>query len=119
MARKPANFIAMTVGRDAAVDNETIYRVQIELSPFESVGILADYRLDYCCMPQQQDPTGGNWHLNAYASGAVVTALRAAGRAVDVLADAMAEGRRMQALLPKGDRFEGGRKGLTLVGKLI
>jgi hypothetical protein len=49
----------------------------------------------------------------------MVTALREAGRKVEVLADANAEGKRLQKLVGKGDRFEGGRLGPPGVGKLI
>lgn len=118
MARKP-RFAATAVGDAAAVDDKTIYRVRVEMSPHETVGNLGAFRLDYCCMPQERDDRSGQPRLHAYARGSVVTALRKAGRKVEVLADALAEGRRMQKLISKTNRFDGGKKGPDNIGTLI
>ena len=118
MARK-ARFVAAPVGLDAPVNDKTIYRVHIDMSPHETVRNLGAFKLDYCCMPQERDPRGGSSRLHAYASGAVVGAVRKAGRKVDVLGDAHAEGQRMQKLISKTNRFEGGKRGPETIGKLI
>jgi hypothetical protein len=118
MARKPRSA-ATTVGDDAAVDDKTIYRIRVEMSPHETVRNLGEFRMDYCCMPQERDERSGKKRLHAYARGATIAALRKAGRKVEVLADAIAEGRRMQKLISKTDRFEGGKRGPEAIGKLI
>lgn len=118
MPRK-SRFKATSVGENAPVDDKTIYRVRVDMSPHETVRNLGAFRLDFCCMPQERDAQGGQRRLHAYARGETVTALRAAGRRVEVLADAIEEGRRMQALISKTDRFDGGRKGPEGIGKLI
>jgi hypothetical protein len=65
------------------------------------------------------DERSGIRRLHAYASGHAIETLRKAGRKVEVLADAMAEGKRLQKLVGKGDRFEGGRRGPGGIGKLV
>jgi hypothetical protein len=111
---------AEAVGFNAPVKDETLYRVRVDLSPHETVGILGSFHLDYCCMPQERAPEPGRRRLHAYASGATVAAMRKAGRRVEVMADAHAEGRRMQKLLGRGaDRFRGGKHGPEGVGTLI
>ena len=118
MARKP-RFAAVAVGADAAVDDKKIYRVRVDMSPHETVRNLGAFNLDFCCMPQEREERGSQRRLHAYARGATVAALRKAGRRVEVLADAMAEGQRMQKLISKTDRFEGGKRGPEAIGKLI
>jgi len=118
MARKP-RFAATPVGEDAAVDDKKIYRVRVEMSPHETVRNLGAFKLDYCCMPQERDERGGQRRLHTYARGAVVAAMRKAGRKVEVLADAHVEGQRMQKLISKTNRFEGGKRGPETIGKLI
>ena len=118
MAKK-SRFTATAAGENAPVTDGTIYRVKVEMTPHETVRNLGAFRLDFCCMPQERDAQGGRRRLHAYASGETVTALRAAGRQVEVLADAIEEGRRMQTLISRTDRFDGGRKGPEGVGKLI
>ena len=100
-------------------DDKTIYRVRVQMSPHETVRNLGQFRLDYCCMPQEHDDRGGPPRLHAYARGAAVTAMRKAGRKVEVLADALAEGRRLQKFISKTDRFQGGKKGPETIGKLV
>jgi hypothetical protein len=117
---KGKRLAAGAVGFDAPVKGDTLYRVHVDLSPHETVGILGSFRLDYCCMPQDRAPEPGRRRLHAYASGATVAAMRKAGRRVEVIADAHAEGRRMQKLLGGGtDRFRGGKQGPEGVGTLI
>ena len=119
MARKP-RFTATAVGADASVDAAKLYRVRVAMSPHENVRILDPYNLDYCCMPQERGERGGPVLLQAYARGAQVAAMRKAGRRVEVLADALEEGRRMQALVSKTNRFSAaGGGGPQPVGKLI
>jgi hypothetical protein len=111
---------APAAGFEAPVKAETLYRVRVDLSPHETVGNLGAFHLDYCCMPQERAPDGASRRLHTYASGATVAALRKAGRRVEVLADAHAEGRRMQKLLGGGtDRFRGGKQGPEGVGTLV
>jgi hypothetical protein len=116
---KKSRFTATPVGEDAPVEDHTIYRVRVDMSPHETVRNLGAFKLDYCCMPQERDERGATRRLHAYARGAVVAALRKAGRKVEVLADAHAEGRRMQQLISKTNRFEGGRRGPDTIGELI
>jgi len=118
MARK-TRFVAAPVGEDAPVDDKAIYRVHVEMSPHETVRNLGAFKLDYCCMPQERDTHDGLLRLQAYASGAAIAALRKAGRKVDVLADAQAEGQRMQKLISRTNRFAGGKSGPETIGKLI
>jgi hypothetical protein len=110
---------ADTGGQKARIVHNKMYRVLVDVSPHETVRNLGAFKLDYCCMPQPRDEKTGGRRVHAYASGATVAALRKAGRAVDVRADAMVEGRRMQKRIAKGDRFRGGRDGPSGVGKLI
>jgi hypothetical protein len=111
---------AEIVGYNAAVKSGTKYRVRIDLSPHETVGILAAFHLDYCCMPQERVPLSEERRLHAYADGATVKAIRESGRRVEVLADARAEGLRMQKLIAgRSDRFRGGKQGPEGVGVLI
>jgi hypothetical protein len=106
--------------RRAKVDQHKTYRVLVDLAPNETVGSLRDVNLDHACMPQPpRDERAGITRLHAYASGHAIETLRKAGRKVEVLADAMAEGKRLQKLVGKGDRFEGGRRGPGGVGKLV
>jgi hypothetical protein len=71
-------------------------------------------------MPQEpRDERAGNMRLHAYATGEVIEILRKRGTKVEVLADALAEGKRLQKLVGKGDRFQGGRIGPRGVGKLV
>jgi len=95
------------------------YRVLLEVSPHESLRNMRGFRLDHCCMPQPPADQGGTQRLHAFATGATIAALRKAGRTVKVLADADAEGKRMQKLIAKGDRFQGGRSTPRGVGKLV
>jgi hypothetical protein len=102
------------------VDQRKTYRVLVHLDPHEKVRSLHDLDLDHACMPQpRRDERTGVTRLHAYASGHVVEILRKTGRKVEVLADAIAEGKRLQKLIGKGDRFEGGRRGPPGVGKLV
>jgi hypothetical protein len=118
MGRRP-RFAATPVGEGAPVHDKTIYRIRVQMSSHETVRNLGQFRLDYCCMPQERDDRGGPPRLHAYARGAVVTAMRKAGRKVEVLADALAEGRQMQKFISKTDRFQGGKKGPETIGKLV
>ena len=95
------------------------YRILLEVSPHESLRNMRGFRLDHCCMPQPPADKSGTQRLHAFATGSTVAALRKAGRTVKVLADADAEGKRMQQLIGKGDRFEGGRGAPRGVGKLV
>src|SRR5713101_7818216 len=95
------------------------YRILVEMSPHETVGNLGEFRLDHSCVPQPRPTESGGRHLHALARGATVAALRKAGRKVKVLADAAAEGKRLQRHIGKGDRFKGGRSGPTGIGKLV
>jgi hypothetical protein len=107
MARK-SKFIAMGVGKDAAVDPKRMYRVVVEMKPGETVRDLKGFKLDYCCMPQSREIVAGKSRLHAYSSGAAIAAIRKAGRPVEVLADAEEEGKRMQKFVSKTNRFAGG-----------
>jgi hypothetical protein len=95
------------------------YRVLVEVSPHETPNNLGAYHIDYCCMPQPPVDETAIRRLHAYATGATVAQLRKSGRKVEVLADADAEGRRLQKFIGKGDRFAGGRRSPRGVGKLI
>ncbi len=83
------------------------------------MGTLGEFRLDHSCMPQPHPAESGARRLHAFARGATITALRKAGRNVTVLADADAEGKRLQKHIGKGDRFKGGRSGPKGAGKLV
>jgi hypothetical protein len=106
-------------GKTTRVAPGKIYRVQVETSPHETVRNLGDFRLAHCCMPQPPRTEAGGQRLHAFASGRTVAALRKAGRKVRVLADAVAEGKRAQKHIGKGDRFQGGQRGPAGVGKLV
>lgn len=95
------------------------YRILVEMSPHETVGNLGEFRLQHACMPQPRPTESGTGRLHAFARGATVVALRKAGRKVRVLADADAEGKRLQRHIGKGDRFKGGRSGPKGIGKLV
>lgn len=95
------------------------YRVLVDISPHETVRNLGGVGLDYCCMPQPPADSSGRRRVHAYAPGATVTALRQAGRAVEVLADATAEGKRAQKNVSKVDRFKAGRSGPPGAGELL
>ena len=117
----PAKQRRATRARDAVkVDQRKTYRVLVHLDPHEKARSLHDLDIDHTCMPQPpRDERTGVTRLHAYASGRVVETLRKTGRKVEVLADAAAEGTRLQKLIGKGDRFEGGRRGPRGVGKLV
>jgi hypothetical protein len=117
----PAKKRRATLARGAVkVDERKTYRVLVHLDPHERARGLHDLDLDHACMPQPpRDERTGIVRLHAYASGHVVQTLRKTGRKVEVLADATAEGKRLQKLIGKGDRFEGGRRGPHGVGKLV
>ena len=106
-------------GKIAFIAADNTYRVIVRMTPHETVRNLGAFRLDFCCMPQPRSVTSGERTLHAYASGRTIAELRKAGRTVEVLADAKLEGRRMQKLVGKGDRFKGGRLGPAGVGKLV
>jgi hypothetical protein len=95
------------------------YRVLVEMSPHEKVGNLSGFNLQHVCMPQPRPTASGTRHLHAFARGTTVSRLRKAGRTVKVLADADAEGKRLQKHIGKGDRFQGGRAAPKGVGKLV
>jgi hypothetical protein len=119
MAKKSRSAAKRTARNPRVVLNKN-YRVLVEISPGDSPRDLGRFRLDHCCMPQPAAEPTGIRRLHAYASGATVAALRKAGRKVDVLADADAEGKRLQKMLiGKGDRFSNGRRGPRGVGKLV
>jgi hypothetical protein len=116
MAKKSASRLASSIKHIAP---RKTYRVLVDIGPHETSRNLHPVRLDHCCMPQQPPDSTGVRSLHGYASGATVAALRKSGRTVTVLADADAEGKRMQQLVSKVDRFKGGRLGPRGVGKLI
>jgi hypothetical protein len=118
MARK-SRVVAKRAGKLARVATNKTYRVLVEISPHETVRNLGAFHLDHCCMPQPRDEKTGGRRVHAYAQGSTIVALRQAGRKVEVLADAMVEGKRMQKLVGKGDRFQGGRRGPAGIGKLV
>jgi|ERR1043165_5055521 hypothetical protein len=103
----------------ARVSSSKVYRVLVEMSPHETIRNASTPGLNYCCMPQPAPDASGQRRIHGYASGTAVKALRRAGRAVHVIADAAAEGKRAQKNVSKIDRFEGGRSGPPGVGKLI
>ena len=111
--------IAMRVAKGLQVSPTKNYRILVEISPHETPRNLGAYHIDHCCMPQPDRDDTGVRRLHAYASGATVSALRKSGRTVKVVADADAEGKRIQKFIGKGDRFKGGRRGPPGVGKLI
>jgi hypothetical protein len=118
MAKKPRTSSRRGAGKIRVVPTRT-YRIQVETSPHETVGNLGAFKLAHCCMPQPERDESGALHLHAFATGATVSALNKAGRKVRVLADAMAEGKRAQKHVGKGDRFQGGQRGPAGIGKLI
>ncbi len=95
------------------------YRILVEMSPHERVANLGAFRLDHACVPQPEPSAAGMRQLHAFARGTAVLALRKAGRSVTVLADADAEGKRLQKHVGKGDRFKGGRYGPSGIGQLV
>jgi len=95
------------------------YRILVEMSPHEKVGNLGGFRVQHACMVQPRPTESGTRNLHAYARGATITALRKAGRKVTVLADADAEGKRLQKHIGTGDRFKAGRFGPKGSGKLV
>jgi hypothetical protein len=105
--------------RAAALAANGYYRVLVDLSPHETAGNLSAFGLDHSCMAQPAPRESGERQLHAFASGASVTAMRAAGRSVTVIADADAEGEQLKKNVGKGDRFDGGRSGPPGVGRLI
>ena len=117
MARK-ARRAKRTSGKTRIKSGKT-FRVLLEVSPHESLRNMRGFRLDHCCMPQPPTDQSGTQRLHAFATGATVQALRKAGRKVKVLADADAEGKRAQKQIGKGDRFEGGHRAPSGVGKLV
>jgi len=118
MAKK-ARTVPKRRGKNLRVAPTKSYRIFVETSPHETVRNLGGFHLAHCCMPQPQRDADGTQRLHALASGATIAALRNAGRKVHVLADATAEGKRAQKHIGKGDRFQGGRRGPSGVGKLI
>jgi hypothetical protein len=118
MAKK-SHSVGKPVGRSARIAPSKNYRILVDVSPHETTRNLGAFRLDHCCMPQAAADETGTRRLHAYASGSTVTALRHSGRRVEVLADADAEGKRLQKFVGKGDRFGGGRRGPRGVGKLV
>ena len=109
-ARRPRRYARVVADKQ--------YRILVELSPHEHVANLSRFHLQHSCMPQSPPTASGSRDLHAFARGAAITSLRKAGRKVRVLADADAEGRRLQRSIGKGDRFKGGRSGPRGVGKL-
>jgi hypothetical protein len=118
MAKK-SRSVARRASRNLRTSPDKKYRVLVEIGPHETSRNLGSHQIDHCCMPQPDPDSTGIRRLHGYTSGMMVTALRKAGRKVEVLADANAEGKRLQKLVGKGDRFEGGRLGPPGVGMLI
>jgi hypothetical protein len=117
MARK-ARRAKRASGKTRIKSGKT-FRVLLEVSPHESLRNMRGFRLDHCCMPQPPADQSGTQRLHAFAKGSTIQALRKAGRKVKVLADAEAEGKRAQKQIGKGDRFEGGHRPPSGVGKLV
>ena len=119
MGRRP-RFAATPVGEGAPVHDKTIYRIRVQMSSHETVRNLGQFRLDYCCMPQERDDRGGTPRLHAYARGAVVTAMRKAGPQ-----GRSARGRdspkagKCKNSFPRPTEFQGGKKGPETIGKLV
>jgi hypothetical protein len=105
--------------RAGAVSASKYYRVLVELGAHESPRNLLEFGLDHSCMAQPAPRESGEQLLHAFASGASVVAMRAAGRKVTVIADADAEGEQLKRHVGKSDRFDGGRSGPPGVGRLI
>ena len=87
------------------------------MSPHETVRNLGQFRLDYCCMPQERDDRGGRRGC-----------MRSARRGGDCDAQGWPQGRSarrrdcrrpaMQKFISKTDQFQGG-KGPETIGKLV
>ena len=118
MAKK-SSYVRKRRAGAMQVSGGKTYRVLVDISPHETVRNLGGAGLDYCCMPQPPADSSGRRRIHAYAPGATVTALRQAGRTVEVLADATAEGKRAQKNVSKVDRFKGGRSGPPGAGELL
>jgi hypothetical protein len=118
MAKK-AKSAARRRARAPRVAPRRTYRILVDMSPHERAAALGEFRIDHCCMPQPRRDASGAWRLHGFATGSTIASLRRSGRKVEVLADAQTEGRRLQRFIGKGDRFEGGRRGPTGVGKLV
>jgi hypothetical protein len=115
MVGKKRSAVKSAKFSSSSIKQDTLYRAVVDMRPKESSRDLEHFGVDYCCMPQVKEGR----QLHFYAKGSAIRAMQAAGRKVDVLADALAEGRKMQKLVAKGDRFKGGRKGPEGVGQLI
>jgi hypothetical protein len=116
---KKSRPVAKRVAKALRVSPSKNYRILVDVGPHETPRNLGAYHVDHCCMPQPDPDGSGIRRLHAYSTGATVLGLRKSGRKVEVLADADAEGKRLQKFIGKGDRFKGGCHGPPGVGKLI
>jgi len=108
-----------TPGKAHKIIQNRTYRIFVHLPPGKTLRELSEFPLDHCCMPHHRDEKTGAQRLMAYAKGAHVEAMRTAGHKIEVLADADKEGKRLQKLISKKDRFHGGKSGPSGVGTLF
>lgn len=71
--------------------------------------LVQEFHVDVGCRPHVEVSPDGTGSLQIFASAAQIQALRAAGFRVEQGENASELGRKAQAEIGKGDRFEGGR----------
>ena len=93
--------------RDAAPPDLFAARVSVTRETYAR--LVQEFQVDVGCRPHVEVSPDGTGSLQIFASAAQIQALRAAGFLIEQGENASELGRKAQAEIGKGDRFEGGR----------
>ena len=93
--------------RDAAPPD--LYAARVAVTRDTYARLVQEFHVDVGCRPDVEVRPDGTGSLQIFATAAQIQALRAAGFQVEQGENASERGRKAQAEIGKGDRFEGGR----------
>ncbi len=86
-----------------------LFAARVRVTRDRYARLVQEFHVDVGCRPHVEANPDGTGSLQIFASAAQIQELRAAGFEVDQGENASELGRKAQAEIGKGDRFEGGR----------